>query len=272
MATPTILLTNDDGIDSVGFTRLYTALDEVADVVAVAPATNRSAVGRSIASDARVEEHELGYALHGTPASCVVAGVTALEVDPDLVVSGINKGANLGRPILGRSGTVAAAIEAAYMDLPAIAVSMYIPFDRIEGDFHEHEPDGAKFSIATETIQALIERHFERSLFAGIDYLNVNTPEAGSDQDPTLRVTRPAEGYYTIAEPEGDRLAFRDRQFEMLYTGELEDGHDTDRQAIAEGDVSISPLSLPARSVPRAVRERLSEAVSGRVAPDSGSD
>ncbi|MEF8831842.1 MAG: 5'/3'-nucleotidase SurE, partial [Halobacteriales archaeon] len=105
MDDPVILLTNDDGIDSPGLGALYDALSEVGEVTAVAPADDHSAVGRSIEQSASVFEHELGYAVDGPPASCVVGGLEALLPDADLVVSGCNQGANLGAYVLGRSGT-----------------------------------------------------------------------------------------------------------------------------------------------------------------------
>ena len=73
-----VLLTNDDGIDAVGLRSLYDALDEYADVTVVAPADDQSAVGRQLSNDVAVREHDLGYAIDGTPADCVVAGLEAL--------------------------------------------------------------------------------------------------------------------------------------------------------------------------------------------------
>ncbi len=125
-----ILLTNDDGIQAVGLRSLYKALVEAGhDVFCVAPVTEQSAVGHAvtIASPLRVKEfRENGFAglgVSGTPADCVKIGLTKLlESDPDLVVSGINSGANVGVDIL-YSGTVSAATEGALMGFPALAVS-----------------------------------------------------------------------------------------------------------------------------------------------------
>jgi len=86
-----ILLTNDDGIDSTGIRALYDALSEHANVTVVAPADDRSACGRSLSHEVEVDDHELGYAVYGTPADCVVAGLAELGPFPDLVVAGCNK-------------------------------------------------------------------------------------------------------------------------------------------------------------------------------------
>lgn len=245
MSSPTIMLTNDDGIDSVGFQRLYDELDQLGDVVAVAPAVNRSAVGRSIESEVRIEAHPLGYAVHGTPSACAVVGATGLDIDPDMVVSGINKGANLGSAMLGRSGTVGAAIEAAYLGLPAIAVSMYVPFERIQGAFYDYRPEPHEYDVAAMTARFLVDRAQTTGMFERFDYLNVNTPLTDDIDTPELRVTRPADGYFTVAEGDGDEMTLRDRQFELLYTGDVGGDTHTDRGALAERAISISPLALP---------------------------
>jgi len=142
-----LLLTNDDGIDAPGIRALADALEPLGDVTVVAPATNQSAVGRGLsygrmgpdrANDGDPglgetaddpftvtiphEDHELGYAVHGTPCDCVILGIGAF--DPDVVVSGCNAGANLGVHVLPRSGTASAAWEAASLDVPGVAVSM----------------------------------------------------------------------------------------------------------------------------------------------------
>jgi 5'-nucleotidase len=110
MDEPSILLTNDDGIESAGLRALYDVLTGVGDVTVVAPAEDQSAVGRSLSHDVTVREHDLGYAIEGTPADCSVAGLGSLAPDTDIVVAGCNQGANLGSYVLGRSGTVSAAV------------------------------------------------------------------------------------------------------------------------------------------------------------------
>lgn len=158
---PHILLTNDDGIDAPGIRALHDALSAVGTVTVVAPDRNRSAVGRSLSygrtrssrddddfsldletdsftSPVPHTDHELGYAVDGTPCDCAIVGTNGLEPQPDIVVSGCNSGANLGAYVFSRSGTVSAAMEAAFLGTPSIAVSLdTLGYDRdLEpGDF-----------------------------------------------------------------------------------------------------------------------------------------
>lgn len=126
-----ILLANDDGIQAVGLRALYFALVEAGhDVHCVAPVTEQSAVGHAVTLSMPIRVKEFrengfsGHGVYGTPVDCVKLGLsTLLEETPDLVVSGINAGANVGVDIL-YSGTVSAATEGALMEIPSLAVSM----------------------------------------------------------------------------------------------------------------------------------------------------
>ena len=122
-----ILLSNDDGYRASGLRLLARALENLADVIVVAPDRNRSGASNSLTLDAplRVERIDSNiYSVNGTPADCVHVAITGLlETEPDMVVSGINHGANLGDDVL-YSGTVAAAMEGRFLGLPAIAVSL----------------------------------------------------------------------------------------------------------------------------------------------------
>ena len=122
---PTILLTNDDGIDAPGIATLRTELTAFGDVTVVAPESNRSGVGRARSEAAVVRDHPWGCALSGTPADCVAYGLRGLDTEFDIVVSGVNSGPNAGNYVVGRSGTVGAGIEAAFLGTPALAVSGY---------------------------------------------------------------------------------------------------------------------------------------------------
>lgn len=259
MADPLIVVTNDDGIDSPGLGRLAEALGDLGEVTVVAPATNQSAVGRAIDSTAKIETHPRGVAVHGSPSTCVVAATTALALDPDVVVSGINKGANLGTSILGRSGTIGAAIEAAYLGYPAIALSANVPFERIQGEFSDFSPDPAEYDPAVAVARYLVEQSLNGALPDDIDYLNVNTPLSDDLRDPRIRVTEPAGGYHTEAVRDGEQLTLRDRQFELLYTGDLATDGLNDRAVIAEGQVSVSPLRLPTQPAPSSLRSSLAD-------------
>ncbi|AFZ71489.1 5'/3'-nucleotidase SurE [Natronobacterium gregoryi] len=239
-----ILLTNDDGIDSTGIRALYDALSERADVTVVAPANDQSACGRSISHEVDVYEHELGYALDGTPADCVVAGLSALtpETVPDLVVAGCNEGANLGEYVLGRSGTISAAVEAAFFDVPAIATSMYVPVGDIS--FQDVTLEADDFAEATRVTTFLAEHALEAGVFEHAAYLNVNVPIADGEPAP-IEITRPSKRYEMDAERDGDRIRLKDRVWESMDPEAIPDPEGTDRRAVTEGRSSVSPLTAP---------------------------
>ena len=245
MDEPHVLLTNDDGIDAVGFRALYDALSEFAEVTAVAPVDDRSAVGRAMSREVDVEEHPLGYAIHGTPADCTVVGLEVLCPNVDLVIAGCNRGANLGAYVLGRSGTVSAAVEAAFFDVPAIAVSLYVP--GAQGEW-EHKADTPRdYRNATEATAYLVEHAFGAGVFDQADYLNVNAPIHDPDAAlAPIEITEPSTLYDMRAEPdENGRVTLTDNVWARMREGNIPDPRGTDRRAIVEGRVSVSPLTAP---------------------------
>jgi len=242
-----VLLTNDDGIDSPGLRVLYDALSAFCDVTVVAPADDQSAVGRAMSSEVVVEDHDLGYAIAGTPADCVVAGMEALCPETDLVVSGCNRGANLGAYVLGRSGTVSAAVEAAFFDVPAIAVSLYVKTPE-DITFYEMDLDRADYADARRATTYLVDHAIDAGVFERADYLNVNAPRPGDREESgpaPMRITEPSPEYDMDAIHEGDRVRLRDGMWERMAAGAVDDAPDEDRCALVEGAVSVSPLTAP---------------------------
>ncbi|WP_226005900.1 5'/3'-nucleotidase SurE [Natrinema salinisoli] len=256
---PHILLTNDDGIDAPGIRGLYDALSAVGTVTVVAPDRNRSAVGRSLSygrtkssddDDLSVDladsaftvpvphtDHELGYAVDGTPCDCAIVGTKGLEPAPDIVVSGCNSGANLGAYVFSRSGTVSAAMEAAFLGTPSIAVSL----DTLGYD-EELEP--ADFERAGEITADLVAGAPGTGLFDRVDYLNVNVPRP--DREPNgFALTRPTEIYEMDATFEDGAFQLTNRLWQQMANRDIPDGEDTDRHAVLEEEVSISPLRVP---------------------------
>lgn len=252
-----ILLTNDDGVDEPGLRALHDALAEIGDVVAVAPAKNQSAVGRSLSYGRNEEgelsvdlsggafsyrvshaEHDLGFALEGTPCDCVIAGVNALHEEPDVVVAGCNPGANIGAHVLARSGTASAAMEAAVLGVPSMAVSMdTLGIDR--------ELDVDDFADAAAFARRLVEHSLETDVFEQVDYLNVNAPRPDRELD-TIEITRPSPVYEMDATLEEGVLQVHNRLWEqMAEDRDLPDPEGTDRRAIQAGHASISPLTVP---------------------------
>jgi 5'-nucleotidase len=259
MNDPTIVLTNDDGIRSPGLTALYDSLTEIGDVTVVAPSADNSGVGRVLSmgrsdpfSTGELEEtssfaapeysyrvpfedHELGYEVDGTPADCVVAAVLALDLDPDIVVSGCNPGPNAGHSVFGRSGTVSAAVESAFLDVPSIAVSSMSM---------EKGRDG--FEAEGEFTRALVEFSLRERLFEEVDLLNTLVP---SDRPERVRITEPADDHDVDASIDDAEDAFRftHHPLRKAYAGDpIGAPAGTDHRAITDDVASISPLRLPA--------------------------
>ena len=249
MSVERVLLTNDDGIDAVGLRALYDELDDDYDVVAVAPTGDRSSAGRALSEGVDIAEHELGYAVDGTPVDCVVAGLDELVPEADAVVAGCNEGANLGAYTLGRSGTVSAAVEASFFDVPAVATSMYVPGG---DDWWKREFEGPDFAHAARATRFLVDEAVEAGVFDRVDYLNVNAPIADADRAP-LRVTTPSAWYGLRAERNGDgRVGFSDPIWGRMNEDDVPDSVGTDRRAVVDGEVSVSPLSVPHTAKPDA--------------------
>ena len=236
-----VLLTNDDGIDAPGISALYDRLNDDHDVTVVAPKDEQSGCGQTRSFDALdYEERERGYAVDGTPADCVVFTVGALDVTPDIVVSGCNDGPNLGAHILGRSGTVGAAMEAGFLGLPAVAVSLY--------DW-EYEPGNGwnpaieKFGVAADVTADLVPNFEAGDLLPTADYLTVNAPSADHADNPVLRVTRPTQEYELEATVTENGVDIQDRFWHQFHEQDVPDPEGTDRRACVENEVSISPLT-----------------------------
>ena len=237
-----ILLTNDDGIDSPGIRAMYEGLSTIGDVTVVAPADDQSAVGRSMSHETSVTESEFGYALHGTPADCVVAGLAELSPAPDIVVSGCNEGANLGEYVLGRSGTIGAAVEAAFFEVPAIATSLYIPAGDVS--YTEIETSVSDFGEATRVTTYLVEHALDCGVFEDASYLNVNLPLFEGEGKP-IEITRPSKRYEMDASREGNAIRLHDRVWDSMDPETIPDPPGTDRRAVVEGRISVSPLVVP---------------------------
>jgi len=241
-----VLLTNDDGIESTGFCALYDALSSAGEVTAVAPADDKSAVGRAMSHSVTVHEHDLGYAIEGTPADCVIAGVGSLVPDADIVIAGCNRGANLGAYTLGRSGTVSAAVEATFFELPAIAVSLYIPVGT-DTSYYDVDVDYEAYRNATDAARYLADHAIDAGAFERADYLNVNAtvPDPDRDGPPEMVITEPSKTYMMDAEYADGEITLNDRIWEKMSEGEVPDPEGTDRRAVIDGKVSVSPLTAP---------------------------
>ena len=226
-----ILLTNDDGYASEGIQVLADSLESLAEVWVVAPRIEQSAVSHALTLDRPLRIERLGerrYAVDGTPTDCVALGVASLmgETAPDLVVSGINFGGNMGVDV-HYSGTVSAAFEGVILGCPALAVS------QVRGE-------GFSFHVAAAIGRRLAEWILDRGLAADT-LLNVNVPlgRPRGVKLTRLGVRRYTEGVIEQVDPRG-------KQIFWIGGGEpvWEAIPGTDFHEVAAGYVSVTPLNL----------------------------
>lgn len=230
-----ILLTNDDGIQAVGLRALYHALKKAGmNVQVVAPVAEQSAVGHavSLSSPLKVKQFEedgfSGLGVYGTPVDCVkLALTTLLDTKPDIVVSGINSGANVGVDIL-YSGTVSAATEGALMDYPAIAVS----YDNFKPEELTGQGDYA----------ADILRKLPWKDLAPKTVINLNFPAVAVEDSKGLKICRHTrvswqDWYEVRQDPRGHTYYWLDG---VMPKDKISSG--TDRDLLTKGYVTITPL------------------------------
>ena len=226
-----ILLCNDDGYQSDGLATLAISISDLADIVIVAPDRNQSGASHSLTLDTplRVGRTRDGmYYVNGTPTDCVHLALTGLlDAEPDMVIAGINHGANLGDDVL-YSGTVAAAAEGRFLGLPAIAVSLV-------GENPRH------FDTAGQAIRVMIQQ-LENVPLPPDMTLNINVPDVPYQELKGFQATR--LGYRHRAEPV---IESHDPKGRLLYwVGAAGAGQDagpgTDFHAVENGFVSVTPM------------------------------
>lgn len=236
-----ILISNDDGIHSAGLKLLAEKLCVEHEVYVIAPDRERSAAGHSLTlhKPLRVEEVDIGckvakaWETTGTPGDCVKIGISCiLEKKPDLVISGINCGPNLGADIL-YSGTVSAALEGAVLGLPSVAVSLFGSGDFLSSDFVYPAEFIAKFIGKISSIN-----------FPKKTILNINFPAVDKEEITGIQITRMGTRMYTDSYEK--RVDPRGKTYYWL-AGELisdkeEDG--TDISAIKNNKISITPVTF----------------------------
>jgi len=230
-----ILLTNDDGIYSEGLWALYKRFSEHYSVTVVAPDRERSAVGHGITLHEPLRANRIeinkgcpGYAVNGTPADCIKIGIIEiLDSKPDLVISGINPSANVGINI-HYSGTVAAAKEAAFYRVPAIAVS-------IQGNQQNNYDDVSFF------IKELAENVLEKGLPFGT-ILNVNIPDIPMDTVAGVRISRQGTALYDEymdkrTDPRNRTYYWHGFESQLSFSNP-----DIDGAALEENYISVTPI------------------------------
>ena len=225
------LLSNDDGYQASGISILAEVLSEIGNVTVVAPDRDRSGASNSLTLDSPlyVKQDKRGfYYVNGTPSDCVHLAITGLlEEEPDMVISGINAGANLGDDVL-YSGTVAAAMEGRFLGCPAIAFSL-------AGESSDYK---SAVLVVKKVIQSLIKNPLEEIL------LNINIPDVNYDSIEGYEVTRlgnrhKSEPAIETHDPKGRKV---------YWVGEVgaerDAGKGTDFYAIRKNKVSITPMHI----------------------------
>ena len=239
-----ILVTNDDGYEAKGLLSLVKALGELENVAltVVAPANEKSACGHSLTLTRPLRFVSVGddfYKLDdGTPSDCVYLSLSTIFEDekPDLLVSGINRGSNMGEDIT-YSGTAAGAMEGVLHDVPSIAISQVMDFTNPDGDF----------SLACNTIKKMVQKIIDGSFpLPKREFLNINIP---ADRDEAeLRVTYAGYRYYANdshlhRNPRGEEFYWLGLHPLDFAPRDAKDGM-SDYEAIEAGYISITPIML----------------------------
>ena len=230
---PRILVTNDDGIHSAGLTALAKALRRVGDVWVVAPDRERTAVAHAVTLHKPLRIHQIDkqiYAINGTPVDCVnLALLNILPKRPHLLVSGINKGVNLGDDVL-YSGTVSAAVEGTILGIPSMAVSQ-------EGRDQFHFATGTHYAVRVARLilrqglpeETLVNLNIPNRTVEAVTGVRVTCLSRRRFENPIIEKVDPhGRSYFWIA---GNRVSWSRNK-------------DADHEAIAEGAVSLTPLHL----------------------------
>ncbi|NLV26390.1 MAG: 5'/3'-nucleotidase SurE [Methanomicrobiales archaeon] len=241
---PCILLTNDDGVNSEGLWAAYDALSEIGDVVVCAPATQQSAVGRSLSifEPLRVNTIHRGdiiaYAVGGKPTDSVILALFALGVKPDIVVSGINIGENVSYEAITTSGTVGAALEAANHGFPSVAFSLQIEDQKEKFDDARHIAD--RFSESKGVVRSVISHILEKGFPSFTHVINVNIPSVITGG---YEITHLAEHLFITGVEK--RLDPRGKPYYWINGPLITDAPEgTDVHAIHSGNISITPITL----------------------------
>jgi len=233
------LLTNDDGIFAKGIGALYQELSQDADCLVVAPEVEQSGAGHAITlfrpiMVRKVQQNgtEIGYAVTGTPADCVKLGIRELAERPvDMVVSGINAGANIGINVL-YSGTVSAAMEGLIMGVPSLAISL-------------NSARNGDFSFAARFARKIVRLFSEENSFAGMA-LNINVPALPENEIKGVALAK--QGRARFMETFDKRTDPRDSTHHWYWlTGDTRpadhEDDDSDIRLLAKGLITITPIS-----------------------------
>lgn len=240
-----ILLINDDSVNSYGLQSSKEAVEDLGEVFVVAPAEQQTGQGHSITyfkplkvSKTTLNDGSEAFSVLGTPADSVGVGVFGLlKEKPNLVISGINIGANVGRRIT-TSGTLGGAFEAAVHGIPSLGISIDV---KNEDSWFSKKAEGIDFSFAKTILKRIAKNVLEKGMPEDVDVLNINIPAKATDDE--IVVTRLGKQIYSPkidAESEGEVYIWKDGE----YT-DLEEKSGVDRYTtLIENKVTVTPLSL----------------------------
>lgn len=244
---PNIVLVNDDGVHAPGIKILKESLSDCANVIVVAPLQERSTTGHTLTLDHTIRMEEIEedvYGCSGFPADCSLMALGHLFKNKDakyfgqkidLLISGINRGANLGQDVF-YSGTVAAAREATFHGIPSIAVSSCM-------DFKTTDKNQNNYYTASNFIKSLVLSNISQSI-PPMTLLNINVPWCSEAEILGLKVTK--VGLRNYSEEIDERLDFRGRKYYWIggiYRG-FESLEDSDCLAVEQKLISLSPIKL----------------------------
>lgn len=246
-----ILITNDDGVNSSGIVAAKNAVKGLGNTSVVAPAMQQSGIGHALTlfEPIRVTSSKLldgseAYSVSGTPTDAVILGMyEIMDERPDLVISGINIGENLGMAELTTSGTIGAAMEAASNGVSALSISLQVTRDDIK--FHDGHVD-IDLNFAQKITRELSERIIKKGLPEGVDFLNVNIPS--HPESHKVRLTRLGKRMYSIHIQK--RFDPRGREYYWIDGDPIElDEEGTDVYALRSCSCpTITPISLDCTS------------------------
>jgi 5'-nucleotidase len=247
---PTILLTNDDGYQAIGFYPLMRELSKDFQVIAVAPDSKKSWQGKAIScyqplkvKEVQLEEFSV-YAVNGTPADCVQLGLYDLSVKtPDFVVSGINIGMNAGHGRILSSGTAGAAIEAAINEVPALASSLHLTEQHDQAINYFDRKFYYVYDQAAIITAKLVRIAMQNKLPEDTDLLSVNIPFTATIDSPCEVTSIARDKYGPIFVKEGEEFVhMRRKDAKPVSTKNFPSG--TDLHALDQEHISVTPVSL----------------------------
>ncbi|SES79568.1 5'-nucleotidase /3'-nucleotidase /exopolyphosphatase [Methanococcoides vulcani] len=246
-----ILLTNDDGVYAAGIRAAYGSVSDLGDVTVSAPAMQQSGVGRSISifEPLRINRTVIDgievNAVGGTPTDSVILGIfTIMKELPDLILSGFNIGENISTDTITTSGTIGAALEGASYGVPAIAASIQVKEEGLKfDDLRDFQHD---FDVGVKFVNRVAKKVLKEGLPENVDLLNINIPHFAED-GCEVEITRLARKFFkTDVEERHDPRGTSYYWITGDPIHEAEEG--TDVNAIENGHISVTPISLDATS------------------------